>query len=170
MTAGMLTPLEKTEKLANIRAYHKKLLEQYEIPEKDFNMKTVWSSSGKKVVGLFPNEFTKDKGFYMEFIDGYLEPTDPKRKVYRMPCTPNYEHVYTLSPKGTYIVPITDLEEVDAIGVDKLVEKYTFDSNKSLEETDELIDKLTIRDLAAILWKKEVSSKSWLNQLIGGIK
>jgi hypothetical protein len=31
---------------------------------------------------------------------------------------------------------------------------------------DAPVDQLTIRDLAAILWKKPISSKKWLNDLM----
>lgn len=168
LSVGKLTQAEKKEKIHIYYEFHSKLLDQYGISEKDFNVKMPFFDRGTKVVGLFPNEFTKENGFYFEFIDSNIDPIDPKRRLYKMPTTPNYEHVYPLSPKGTYTVPITDLEEVNPQLINKVIEEFNFKTPN--QENDENIDRLTIKDLAAILWQQPVSEKNWLNELINKSK
>lgn len=169
VSVGKLTPAEKAKKIEMHRKFHAKLLDQFSIPEKDFNVKSVFSNGNTKVVGLFPNEFTKEKGFYFELIDSNLDPIDPKRRVYRMLPRDNFADIYNLTKIGTYSVPLDELELVPTIAVEKIKENYAFEVERSREDDDESVDRLTIRDLAAILWQKEVSGKSWLNSLISKI-
>lgn len=169
---GTLTPAEKKEKIQLHRDFHTALLNEYNVPDADFNVKLVFTNNNNKVVGIFPNEFKKENGFYIEFVDNKLDPTDPERKVYRLEARENYESVYNILTSGAYAVPIEELKEVQPKKQPthqpvQLDPNFLTDNSKT---TDEGYTKMTIRDLAAILWQTPVSNKSWLNQLINETK
>lgn len=174
-----MTPEEKTSVIDAIRQYHSPYLVANDIALKDFNVKSVFTHEGQKVIGLFPNEFRKSKGFYLELIDSFLTPIDPKRTIYRVAPRENFEEVYSQTRNGTYAVPVDELEEI----IPSVIEQETtisytrrpstkFDNPvvdfDSLE--DEHHSKLTIRDIAAIIWQEPVSQKSWLNTLVDSVK
>lgn len=171
ITVGSTTPDERKKKLSKCYDYHSKALQELGAGEKDFQVKIPFMiSGGVKVVGIWASEFKKDKGLYIEFVDKNYEPEDPKRKLYNMPPIENYEHVYNLLPKGAYAVPIEDLEPVSSIIISAIAKGYNADISKEMESMDENIDKLTIKDLAAILLKNPVSDKAWLNKIINDTK
>jgi hypothetical protein len=164
------TPAEKEAKLKAHRLYHEALIKELDINEKDFNVKLVFTNAGKRVVGIFPSEFIKDKGFYLEFVDTFLNPTDSERKVYKLGPRQNYEDIYPLLQTGAFAVPIEDLELVNTV---RKAVKFIPETDINLNELkddlgyeDEQFSKMSIRDIAAILWQAPVSNKKWLNNLI----
>lgn len=159
-----LTPSQKKEKINQHRLFHHSLLEEYQVPENDFNVKLVFYDKGTKVIGVFPNEFLKPNGFYLEFVDKNLDPTDPQRKLWRLPARENYESTYNILSSGAYAVPIDELEEVPVRKAP--VQEFKVDLSDGYAKQDDHYSKLTIRDLAAILWQKPVSEKKWLNELV----
>lgn len=172
--SGTLTAAQKKEKVENTRLYHKPVLDHMNVADKDFNVKVAFTHSGVKVVGIFPSEFNKQKGFYFEFVDSKLDPTDPERKLWKIPYRENYEDVYNLLQTGSYAVPLSDIEEVI---IKKNIPNFNmnfnndsfanpFDTNVEEEKDDDHTSKMTIRDLAAILWQRPVSRKKWLNELV----
>ena len=161
----VLSPTEKKERIQLHRLYHTALLQQFNVPDADFNVKLVFTNNGQKVIGVFPNEFTKKNGFYIEFVDKTLTPTDPDRKVYRLDPVDNFESVYNILQSGSYAVPIDELTEVTIKKVQQPLPEFT-DLNKSTDRFDEHFSKMTIKDLASILWQSPVSDKKWLNDLI----
>lgn len=167
LNKAVLTPAEKKEKITAHQKFHSALLEQYEVPEKDFNVKLVFTHAGVRIVGIFPNEFTKKNGFFIEFVDGKLDPTDPSRKLYRLTSRENFEDVYPLLSSGSYAVPIEELELVAPIK--KIAPEFNLEAPRE-NKSDEHYSKLTIRDLAAILWQSPVSDKEWLNTLVNQVK
>lgn len=167
VTAKQLSSEERAEIINGFRQYHSPYLVASNIPLRNFNVKSVFTFEGVKVVGLFNNEFLKPEGFYFELVDSFLHPIDPKRTIYKVSYRENYEDLYQLTPKGTtYAVPLEELEVISLTTADNIdLEKPKM--AKYIDPTlDEHHSKLTIRDIAAILWKKPVSNKEWLNQLV----
>lgn len=166
-----LTPAMKKEKINSHREYHSVVLNELNVPDNDFNVKLVFYNEGRKVVGIFPNEFTKSNGFYFEFVDKMLDPTDPERKLWKLTPRENYEDLYNILSSGAYAVPIDDLEEVVIKRKANMPINLDFSEEEFKDETkdDEHHSKMTIRDLAAILWQKPVSRKRWLNDLVNEI-
>jgi len=162
---GALSPEEKKIKVEAARQYHNDLLVANGLVSTDFNFKYPFTSNNTKIVALFPNEFKKKNGFYMEFCDSNLNPTDPERTVYKIGPIENYEDVYELLPAGTYAVP---LEELDVVKkeVKQRVQDFKVDFDTLAEVKDDNITNMTITDFAAIMWMKPVSQKNWLNNLI----
>ena len=167
-----LTKTQKDAKISKYRADHKELLDFNNAKDTDFNVKTVFTNKGQKIVGLFANECTKPNGFYFEFVDSELDTTDPERTVYVIKERANYENVYKLLAWGQYAVPIEELEV--APKPTKFKQVLNYDAEKlnveNVKKDDDHFSKMTIRDFAAIIWQEPVSDRNWLNDLVNGIK
>jgi len=176
----------KAQKTKEIRDYNVDLISDLGIGYYDFNMKTqFYDEQARLVVGIFPSEFKKTKGFYFELIDSDLNPVDPDRKVYRVPFNTAFEEEYELNAKGSYLVPIEELKVVhrSSVAISKMsaftgIDDSVFKVTQKAQETAANIPKapalmedapyadMTIRDYFAIQFLKPVSAKGWLNDLI----
>jgi len=173
----------KAQKLKEMRDYNRSLIEDLGISPYDFNMKSQFYDEQRRlVVGIFPSEFKKSKGFYFELIDKDLKPIDPERKVYRIPLNDSFDEEYELNAKGSYLVPIEELRVVNRSSV--AISKYSAvaegpdDDFKLTAQARMSVPKapapmedapyadMTIRDYFAIHTGKPVSTKTWLNDLI----
>lgn len=180
----------KADKLKEMRDYNSEIIKDLDISPFDFNMKTqFYDEQGRLVVGIFPSEFKKTKGFYFELITSDLNPADTERKVYRIAPSNTFDEEYSLNSKGSYLVPIEELRIVNRSSV--AISKFS--AVKEQEETnnflpgkrtsltvnpdntiqkappsieDALYSEMTIRDFYAIYSNKPVSTKTWLNNLI----
>jgi len=196
-----MSEAEKTKyrayKTNAMREDNSELIRDLGISSSDFNMKTPFSDNqGRLVVGIFPSEFKKTKGFFFELIDSDLNPTDPDRKVYRVPPSQSFDDEYELNVKGSYLVPLEELRIVnrDSVAISKSSAVTSSDqvfkpTQKAQEEyynyeksvpqykqssilkapavmEDGPYSEMTIRDYFAIHSGKPVSSKVWLNDLI----
>jgi hypothetical protein len=116
--------------------------------------------------------FKKGKDIYTEFTSIDLEPEDPTRTLYKWRFNPHYEEEYDKTdpaPNGhfRYLIPISELIKVE-------FEKPSEAPTGVFPDFDEIMDpnndaplsQITVRDLAAIMLKKPVSQKKWLNDLI----
>jgi hypothetical protein len=176
----------KILKTKEMRDFNTELIADLGIDLYDFNMKTQFLDEQRRlVVGIFPSEFKKPKGFYFELIDSDLNPTDSDRKVYRVPYTPSFEEEYELNARGSYLVPIEELKVVhrSSVAISK-VSAFTgtsdsvFKPTQKAQEAIAMVPKapspmedapysdMTIRDYYAMLSGKPVSAKVWLNDLI----
>jgi hypothetical protein len=176
----------KAQKTKEMRDYNSDLINDLGISLYDFNMKTQFYDEQRRlVVGIFPSEFKKTKGFFFELIDSDLNPTDPERKVYRVPPTLSFEEEYELNAKGSYLVPLEELKVVHRSSVaiskmsaftgtsesvfkvtQKAQEAYSNIPNAPAPMEDAPYSEMTIRDYFAIQFLKPVSAKNWLNDLI----
>lgn len=174
----------KAMKTKEVRDYHSELINDLGISPYDFNMKTQFLDEHKRlVVGIFPSEFKKSKGFYFELIDSDLNPTDPNRTVYRVPFHPSFDDEYELNHKGSYLVPLDELRTVNpqSVAISKYAAVNTenvFKPTQKAQEAmaaipkappimeDDLYSSMTIRDYVAIQTGRPVSTKQWLNELV----
>jgi hypothetical protein len=176
----------KAEKLKQIRDFNSDLIKDLGISPYDFNMKTQFYDEQRRlVVGIFPSEFKKTKGFFFELIDSDLNPVDPDRKVYRVPFNSSFEEEYELTAKRSYLVPLEELKTVhrDSIAISKMsaftgTDQPVFKVTQKAQEDVANIPKapatmkdapysdMTIRDFYAIHTNRPVSAKAWLNDLI----
>jgi hypothetical protein len=195
-----MSEAEKTKyrayKTNAMREDNSELIRDLGISSSDFNMKTPFSDNqGRLVVGIFPSEFKKTKGFFFELIDSDLNPTDLDRKVYRVPPSQSFDDEYELNVKGSYLVPLEELRIVnrDSVAISKSSavtasdaifkptqkaqqDFYNFEKAVATKEPpiqkapaimeDGLYSEMTIRDYFAIHSGKPVSTKVWLNDLI----
>jgi hypothetical protein len=175
----------KASKLKEMRDYNSDLISDLGITPADFNMKTQFYDEQRRlVVGIFPSEFKKPKGFYFELIDSDLNPLDSERKVYRVPYNSSYADEYELNSKGSYLVPLDELRLVNRNSV--AISKYSAVSTGPEDQLfknkmtnipkapspieDAPYSEMTIRDYFAIHSGKPVSTKLWLNDLIRNYK
>lgn len=165
-TKKVITPEEKKKKIEDARLYHSTLLKDNGAKDTDFNFKLAFYNEGVNIVGIFPNEFTKKNGFFLELVNSTLDPINDQRKVYKLSPRENYEDIYKILPSGTYAVPLEDLEEVKPIIKGELNPKFIVETTEEKPKLDDHYSHLTIKDLAAILWQKPVSEKQWLNDLV----
>lgn len=176
----------KALKLKEIRDYNSDIIADLGISAFDFNMKTqFYDEQARLVVGIFPSEFKKTKGFFFELIDSDLNPADPERKVYRVPFNSAFEEEYELNAKGSYLVPVEELKVVHRssvaiskmsafTGTDDSVFKVTQKAQEAVSNIpkapalmeDAPYSDMTIRDYYAIHTHRPVSAKTWLNELI----
>jgi hypothetical protein len=107
------------------------------------------------------------KNVYTEFISSEYIPEDAKRTLYKWIFNPHWRTEYdvieaTESIQERYMIPVSELRIVQQAAPLKEIKLPSLD----LGPTDEPFNMLTIRDLAAIMLKKPVSNKQWLNEII----
>jgi hypothetical protein len=104
----------KRIKLEQIREYHSQLIKDLGISPLDFNMKMPFYDKNRRyVVGIFPSEFNREKGFFFELITRDLDPLTPARTVYRIPYNENFDEEYEMNEKGSYLVEVEELRVVN---------------------------------------------------------
>lgn len=108
-------------------------------------------------ISLYSNEFENDIVFIELLNSDNTE--KPDRKLYKFKPVQNFSDVYDQGIFSDYKVPMEELTEV------ALKKEDVIKAADSLTEDRPLSD-MTIRDLMAILTKKTVSKKDWLNTLI----
>ena len=163
----------RQEKLEAIRHYHRGLIQQLGILPNDFQIKSVYRDSrGREVVYIYPSEFKRDKGCFIELVTNMNNPLDPDRRVYRIPPNNCFEDEYEMTAKESFMVPIEELRCVypDFAITDQplYVEtpKFKPEAVKPQSNEDAPYSEMTIRDFYAIHTGKPVSTKPWLNDLI----
>jgi hypothetical protein len=154
------TPRELREEL---RKYHEEFLPKDAI----FVPKMAYRPTGKNelFISFFPSELKKGVDLYVEFTSREFVPEDPNRKLYKWKFNPHYEQEYEKTSQDTdfrYLVPVQELTVINTVS------KVAIEFELPDPDTDLPIDQLTIRDLTAILLKKPVSRKKWLNEIING--
>jgi len=171
-------PEDKREKLRKLREFHQETFNQMDIPNAVFVPKMAYRPYGKTElhIGFFASEISKGEDVYVEFCSRENDPEDPLRRLYRWRFNPHFEEEYEKTePNGItgnvrYLVPVDELsvvkihEEVK-LGISPNNAILDFDSLPN-PDNDLPFDQMTMRDFAAIMLKKPVSNKKWLNDLI----
>ena len=122
-------------------------------------------------IGFFESELKKGRDIYTEFVSIDLDPEDPERNLYKWRYNPHYATEYeTVESNNSvrWIIPVAELIKVD-YEIPKEEESPFPDFKELMNEDisdDAAISHMTIRDLAAILLRKPVSKKDWLNDIV----
>jgi hypothetical protein len=166
-------PEERREKIKKLREHHMPTFERLGVPDAEYIPKLFYhpkDASGNPKEELFLSFFASEiaklgkMDLYTEDADSDYTARDPERKLYKLRCNPHYEEEYEKTDPSAgplrYLVPAGELVEIKA---DTEPEKPFVLPDS---DTDLPMDQMTIRDLAAILLKKPVSRKEWLNQII----
>lgn len=109
--------------------------------------KTYLNIDGLPMLGVFSFELSSDFYFYIEYTDSY----------YHLPYDANYKDKYKtemFNGKTKYQVLLSDC--IKLVPTSEYVE----------QEDASFMGETTLRDLAAIMLKKPVSNKEWLNKII----
>jgi hypothetical protein len=116
----------------------------------------------------------KNRDIYTEFTSIDLDPEDPDRNLYKWRYNPHFEEEYEKTEPGAnghfrYLVPVSELIKIEfdaQIPENKGESEFPNFDEIMDPDADAPLSQLTVRDLAAILLKKPVSHKKWLNDLI----
>ena len=172
-------PEDKREKLKKLREFHQPLLTEVGATDGLFIPKMAYRPYGKTElhIAFFASEISKGEDVYIEFTSKELVPEDPERKLYKWRFNPHFEEEYEKTDPNPqtghvrYLVPVDELIIIKSEKKERVLEAaQPVQSEINLElpdpNLDQAFDQMTIRDLAAILLKKPVSHKPWLNEII----
>ena len=171
--------VEKTtkEKIEELKSLHKEKFDALGLKNPVFIPRICYTPVGEseQVVSFFEQDFAKGKDIYTHFVSKAYESEDPQNRLWKWTYNPYYATEYKKSDPHPdtgnvrYIVPVEELELIDASYIQKntgTVEIFNIDEEIPNPNEDPLIEQMTIRDLAAILLKKPVSRKKWLNEIV----
>jgi hypothetical protein len=121
-------------------------------------------------IGFFLSEIKKGKDIYTEFTSIDLDPEDPTRTLYKWRFNPHYDEEYEKTEPAAnghyrYLVPVSELIKIEMEQAVEVSEFPDFDEIMD-PDLDAPLSQITMRDLAAIMLKKPVSNKKWLNDII----
>jgi len=169
-------PEDRRTRTAELRKAHQEYFDINDISSAKYIGKLAYRPPGKDelFVGFFSNELRGSEDIYVEFTGKNLEIEDPERNLYVWKYNTHWEEEYEKTdpgPSGSfrYLIPVAELIKVQKAlpKVEKKAIKTTdIDFELMDPDTDAPFEALTVRDLAAILLKKPVSNKQWLNKLI----
>ncbi len=163
---------EKTEELIKHHDWKFKIIQE-ENPL--FIPKCAYFPKGKTemCLGFFQSELRKGKDIYTEFTSIDLEPEDPSRTLYKWRYNPHFEEEYDKTEPSAnsnvsirYLIPVSELIKIEIQQEESAPNAFP-DFDEIIDpDSDAPLSQITVRDLAAIMLKKPVSNKKWLNDLI----
>ena len=175
----MISTKEKSEtsenrfaKVQELKKFHQATFDALGKPDAEFIPKMAYVPKGMQGlhIGFFASELSRGVDFFTEFVNKDLLPEDPDRKLYLWKYNAYWQDEYQQAQSGSYtfiMIPVSELYTVD------IPEKKVRTSAKTSTNdfvisslNDAPISELTIRDLAAILLKKPISNKEFLNEII----
>lgn len=165
--------LTKREKILALMNDHKPLFEKEGIQNPKFIPRLCYKHKGELIIGFYNMEITGGNDIYIEFCDRNFIPEDTKRTLYKWVFNPEYSSEYEKSDPHPatkdrrYLIPVNELINVTQLyNAPKVVQEKLEFEDLNTEILDVPYDAMTLRDYAAIQWKKPVSYKKWLNELV----
>jgi len=177
----MIKEKSAKEKIEDLKALHKKSFERLGVDNPLFIPRICYIPIGEKeqVVSFFEQDFVKGKDIYTHFVSKSYDSEDSQNRLWKWKWNPYYETEYRTSTPHPetgnvrYIIPVDELELIDQEYISKItkpepigVDILNIDEEIPNPDQDLPLDQITIRDLAAIMLKKPVSKKQWLNDII----
>ena len=159
--------LNKREKIELLREKHVELFKQEKISKPKFIPKMCYKYMGELIISFFPSEIRGGQDIYTEFVSRDYESEDPDRRLWKWIYNAEYDTEYRKSDPHPmtgdrrYLIPVDELIEIKKSDSEDL-----FTENLITGGEDVPYSAMTLRDYAAIQWKKPVSHKAWLNDLI----
>ena len=162
--------INRKEKTAELLKFHEKKFITNGIKEFKFIPKCAYKPRGLDGLhlGFFESELKKPIDVYTEFVSIDLNPEDPNRNLYKLRHNPHYAEEYETTEANVnghvrYLIPVAELIKIEEL---EMEESVFPDFDLMNPENDEPFARMTIKDFCAITWKKPVSAKKWLNDLI----
>ena len=124
---------------------------------------------------LGDKEMYGGKDIYIEFCTSGLLPLDDKRHLWKWLYKKSYKNDYTCdknveTQECTYFIPVDELipigftpEIIAEMATPKPIVEFNFEGSAG---EDIPFNDMTLKDYAAIKWKRPVSGRKWLNDLI----
>lgn len=184
---------DKRENGKRLREFHQPTFAKLGLVNPTLYGKLVYTPTGKSELytSFFHSEISRGNDIYIEATTRDIVPEKEDRALYQWKFNPHFDEEYEktaeLDPgKVRYLVPLSELivikrytpEEVNPTAKEEIIletdaEKeiiensdFDFDSPVKLTDKETPITEMTIRDFAAIILKKPVSKKEWLNEII----
>ena len=177
----MLNTTEKTddkkERKRQMELFHKPTFDALGIKDPTYIPKLFYKpreiDAQEPYVAFFASEVIKGQDIYTEDSESENTPRDPDRRLYKWRFNPRYKEEYQkIETNGSvrYFVPVSELVLIKVNSPDIKVEeangKDIFLEIEQSYSDDVSLNDASLRDLAAVLWRKPVSKKQWLNELI----
>lgn len=160
--------VDKATRILELRKYHQPVFEALGISNALYLPKMFYKPTGKDKlhVSFFISELSKGRDIYTEMVDRDFISEDEKRTLYKWEFNMYWDSEYekTTSNPVRVLIPISDLKVVDPKKV--IISHPEDDFDAGCDGDDCELNSMTIRDLAAILWKIPVSKRQWLNNLV----
>ena len=156
--------MSNKQKIATLRERHEKDFEKLGVIDALYIPKMIFGEPPKLLFFRSELEFKKD--IYTERVSQDYDVLDVERTLYVWKHNSNYKDELETKAYGDdvmYYIPFTEFSQVS---INKEAEKFEIPNPND----DAPFSEFMIRDLAAIMWKKPVSQKRWLNDLVKHIK
>tara|TARA_R110000772_G_scaffold17332_6_gene48375 strand:+ start:128 stop:622 length:495 start_codon:yes stop_codon:yes gene_type:complete len=156
--------MSNKQKIATLRERHEKDFEKLGVIDALYIPKMIFGEPPKLLFFRSELEFKKD--IYTERVSQDYDVLDVERTLYVWKHNSNYKDELETKAYGDdvmYYIPFTEFSQVS---INKEAEKFEIPNPND----DAPFSEFMIRDLAAIMWKKPVSQKRWLNDLVKQIK
>ncbi len=172
------TTLSKRERIKELMSEHSVLFLKEGVKNPKFIPRLCYMHKGQKIVGFYPSEIKGEQDIYAEFCDRNDVPEDPERTLYKWKYNAHYEEEYETSEPHPvtgdkrYLIPVDELLIVKNLHIHPVTTHALEENSPEVaelvisEDLDVPYSQMTLRDYAAIKWRKPVSSKRWLNELI----
>jgi hypothetical protein len=165
-STGPSTKEERSAIVAKMKDFHFETMRRLTSKNIYFFPKVPYlGANGIKVIGMFKSELEKaGDDVFVELVNKNYESLDPKRTLYRFRHNPHFRQEYEMAQPNNerYNIPIDELEIVWKLP--EIQAKEISIDTDNLDDSN--IAQMTVRDLAAIMLKRPVSAKPWLNELI----
>jgi len=174
----MVNEKSTKERIEDLKKLHQEKFDKLGLKNPLFIPRICYIPIGEaeQVVSFFEQDFAKGKDIYTHFVSKGYESEDAQNRLWKWTYNPYYATEYKKADPHPdtgnvrYIVPVDELQLIDQEYIDlatgsKKVE-FNIDEEIPNPNEDPLIEQMTIRDLAAILLKKPVSRKKWLNEIV----
>ena len=156
--------MSNKEKIAKLREKHEKEFEKLGVIDALYIPKMIFGTPPRLL--FFRSEIEQGKDIYTEKVSQDYDILDEERALYKWKFNPNYKDELATKPFGDDVMYYIPFSAFKKININKEASKFEIPDPNS----DAPIEELMTRDLAAILWKKPVSQKGWLNDLVKQIK
>lgn len=169
MSTKTLSRELKNEIVKDMRSFHEETMNRHSKGVKHYFYPKVpfLRTNGLRVIGMFRSELEKpDENVYIEIINLSYEPLDKRRTLYRLRYNPHFKDEYEHVGNDRYNVPMEELEIVWQLPDEPSIDTAQLALYDPENMEDNNLTQMTIRDLAAILLRKPVSTKPWLNELV----
>jgi hypothetical protein len=173
MAISTKSDMTSKEKISLLKEKHQAIFDALNLPNVLFFPKMAYRPTGKDelYVSFFASELKREGDIYTEFVGREYVPEDSNRTLWMWRYNPHWEEEYeTTEPNDVghirYLVPVSELVKVNMPAA--AMTPSPFKSVMADIEEDFPITQMTIRDFAAIMTGRPLSTKSWLNNLITG--
>lgn len=178
----------RKEMLEKCRDYHQPMLDLLNTKPGQFTIKPgFYTPSAVRMIGLYPEDINRGLDLFIELVTRENQPSEPDRPLFRWKYNPHAMEEYELGSKGSYLIPVEELEKINPIELtalgehvlDKPSKKTTEKKPLSLSlasiptavvESQDVLDmpfaNLSTKEAAAIIWRLPISGNQKIDQFI----